>query len=138
MKRQLWAVLCSFLLFASCEKYDTLQQNSIKIVSVTPSYDNANDCTTSGGATGTLFTFDVKFENPKNETPYRLEVDVIHPSDNGYFSYKYSNFQVLDAQTIRWQHCRVFYGDWVDLRFFIMTEDEKRSSFESIRVNKPQ
>lgn len=138
MKKLIPISVLALLLLAGCEKYDTLQQNNIKIVSVEPTYTTANDCTTSGGLEGTFFTYDIKIENPKNEVPYRVEVDVMRPTDNGYFSYKYSDFQLVNAQTIRWQQCRTFIGDWVELRFFIMTEDEKRSSFKTIRINKPQ
>lgn len=137
--------VCMFVLigiaYSGCTKdEDILQQNGIKILDVKSSYASANDCTTSAGDTGTEFNFEIEIDNTKNETPYKVEVDVIYPNNTGYFSYKYSNFTVANAGLIKWSFCRVFYGnaEHLDLRFFIMTPDEKRSSFKSIRIYKPQ
>lgn len=128
----------SLALFSCTDDKDTLRQNGIIVKDVKVSYVTADDCTTSSGAVATELLFEIYFDNTKNESLSQINIDVVHPSNNGYFDYEFKNFQIISATQVNVLYCRSFIYDSIDFRVFIETPDKKLSSFKWISVPKPQ
>jgi|GEM_PF-1875598 len=125
--------------FQSCKKDEfSLDWNTITINSVNSSYVSADDCTTASGFTGTNFTFSIDFSNPDNLVIDELEADLLFQNGNGFYSYSLTSFN-LNGNTMTQQWCRSLEGvDYIDVRFFIVSEDRLRSQPVTYRLNKPE
>lgn len=141
MKKQILFSLgmVAVLALSSCKKDDMdLEWNNIVINSVTTSYTQIDDCTTTSGFTGTGFTFSIDFNNPKNETVDNLEFDILYEDGDGYYSYNFTDY-TINGNMMTKQYCRAFFGNpYIDIRVFIVTEDGLRSKPNTYRLYKPQ